>query len=89
MFLIAFDAVGRLLTFAMGLFLWSIFYFVSLQVVNAWPEQRIVGGLLAKEGQFPWHVSIIGTDQAGKQQLCSGSLIAHRWVVTAAHCVKK
>ncbi|XP_056419121.1 venom prothrombin activator trocarin-D-like isoform X2 [Hyla sarda] len=44
---------------------------------------RIVGGMRCELGQCPWQVMIRtsrGTD------FCSGSLISHRWVVSAAHC---
>lgn len=49
------------------------------------PDQsRIVGGVNAKEGEFPWMVYLYDLRQG---QFCGGTLIGHEWVVTAAHCM--
>jgi hypothetical protein len=45
-------------------------------------KSRIIGGTLAKRGEFPWQVSII----ADSRWFCGGSLIDGQWVMTAAHC---
>lgn len=52
-------------------------------------DNRIINGSIASKNQFPWHVSVIGTNVLGEKQLCGGSLIGREWVVTAAHCVLK
>lgn len=50
---------------------------------------RILNGDVAIEGAWPWQVGLIGVGAPSvfDGQFCGGSLIAGRWVLTAAHCV--
>ncbi|KAL0860353.1 hypothetical protein ABMA27_009753 [Loxostege sticticalis] len=45
---------------------------------------KIIGGVLAAIEQFPW-LAVIKYDEDVRN--CSGALISHRYVLTAAHCV--
>jgi len=54
---------------------------------GAGPPNRIVGGSAAEAGEYPHHGFVI-VDFDGARSYCGGSLIASRFVVTAAHCVR-
>ena len=48
-------------------------------------KKRIVGGTKVGVGSYPWQVSLWNT--RSNKHFCGGSLVAERWVVTAAHCL--
>lgn len=52
-------------------------------------SQRVVGGEPAQPGSRPWQVGLLvaGINDNAQAQFCGGTLIAPKWVVTAAHCV--
>uniref|UniRef100_A0A8C6VS36 Peptidase S1 domain-containing protein n=1 Tax=Naja naja TaxID=35670 RepID=A0A8C6VS36_NAJNA len=51
---------------------------------------RIVGGLDAQLGGWPWQVSLeLYHFGKGFLHVCGGSLINHNSVLTAAHCIKE
>jgi len=46
-------------------------------------SHRVIGGVPAADGQFPWMVEMRFLDD---EHLCGGTLIHPRWVLTAGHC---
>lgn len=49
---------------------------------------RIVGGVPAKLGQWPWMTLIGYRELSGLGFKCGGSIITKRHILTAAHCVR-
>ncbi|KAF2881475.1 hypothetical protein ILUMI_24693 [Ignelater luminosus] len=50
-------------------------------------SDRIVNGLNATLGQFPFMVSLSVVDSETVNHLCGGSIITRYWSLTAAHCI--
>ena len=53
--------------------------------VKYFPGDYVVGGTVAHEFQYPWHVGIMGHNRTKRH--CGGSLITKQHVLSAAHCM--
>ncbi|PIA13528.1 trypsin-like serine protease [Coemansia reversa NRRL 1564] len=58
---------------------------LSILTGTALADQRLIGGMAATEGMFPYVVHLFKNDRP----YCGGVLIDKEWVLTAAHCVAK
>uniref|UniRef100_A0A8C3X9H4 tryptase n=1 Tax=Catagonus wagneri TaxID=51154 RepID=A0A8C3X9H4_9CETA len=61
--------------------LWSWFHACGQTNISC----KNVKGKLVEVGKWPWQVSILFLGM----NICSGSLIHHQWVLTAAHCLQR
>lgn len=50
------------------------------------PDGRIAGGTDAREGEFPYQVSL--RTSSNNAHFCGGSVLNNRWIITAASCAQ-
>jgi len=61
----------------------------AAEVLAAKPSREIVGGNTAADNRWPWQVALLQANISSNfnAQFCGGTLVAERFVVTAAHCI--
>ncbi|MDQ3559553.1 MAG: serine protease [Pseudomonadota bacterium] len=52
-------------------------------------EPKVVGGVPADEGEYPWQASLLVSWIADptRAHFCGGSVIDAKWILTASHCL--
>lgn len=60
---------------------------IAIALPSAAPASAIQGGSTVSASSAPWLVAILSREANGDEYYCSGSVIAARWILTAAHCV--
>ncbi|KAK6640960.1 hypothetical protein RUM44_012658 [Polyplax serrata] len=50
-------------------------------------QHRIVGGIKAHPGEFPWQVSLQLISGWFSRHICGGTILSSYWIITAGHCV--
>jgi secreted trypsin-like serine protease len=62
----------------------------SLRELSPSASWRVIGGVKADDGAWPWqayiHVPFVAPDGRKASAGCGGSFIAPKWVLSAAHC---
>ncbi|XP_037302873.1 limulus clotting factor C isoform X1 [Manduca sexta] len=53
------------------------------------PIPLVVNGTPTLEGQWPWQIAVYQTQTVDNKYICGGTLISHKHIITAAHCVTR
>ncbi|RZC33495.1 brachyurin [Asbolus verrucosus] len=66
--------------------IWAMIPISDIPVKPDSASPRIIGGKVARAGEFPWQAAIYLDTSIGKF-FCGGALISNQWILTAGHCV--
>ncbi|XP_063914165.1 brachyurin-like [Zophobas morio] len=66
--------------------IFMLYFYLSLLLCNVQNEQRIIGGQVARAGQFPFSAAIYKNTLDGNY-FCGGALLTTQWIITAGQCV--
>ncbi|XP_049879106.1 serine protease gd-like isoform X2 [Pectinophora gossypiella] len=59
------------------------------KVIRNNPNPLVVGGKPTLEGQWPWQIALYQTQTVDNKYICGGTLVSHKQVITAAHCITR
>ncbi|KAJ2940313.1 hypothetical protein O0L34_g11897 [Tuta absoluta] len=59
------------------------------KVVRNNPNPLVVNGKPTMDGQWPWQIALYQTQTVDNKYICGGTLVTHKNVITAAHCVTR
>lgn len=62
-------------------------YEIPCGIRHGYEDNRIVGGVPATYGEFPWLVSLQLFMGNMSKHICGGAIVHSNWILTAAHCV--
>ncbi|KAH8358683.1 hypothetical protein KR093_001698, partial [Drosophila rubida] len=63
--------------------IFALFWISANAAINRRPDGRIVNGREAREGEFPYQVSL----RRLTVHICGASVLDGSWAITAAHCI--
>ncbi|XP_034827728.1 serine protease gd-like isoform X1 [Maniola hyperantus] len=58
-------------------------------VIRNNPNPLVVNGKPTLEGQWPWQIALYQIQTVDSKYICGGTLVSHKHVITAAHCVTR
>lgn len=61
--------------------------FKNEEKCGAFLETRVINGILATQGMFPWLVRLLVYVQESSPATCGGTIITKSHILTAAHCI--
>ncbi|XP_046644572.1 trypsin-1-like isoform X2 [Daphnia pulicaria] len=88
-YLVLFLTVFTVTATASSLARFPLSVFLDTELIRTKRDGRIIGGADAKEGEFPWMVSLQRNGFFGRSHFCAGSIADASSIITAAHCLEE